>query len=171
MVFKHTVMNVSGPFHGFFAKYIFVLILLSSTVYLILKCPGLDLHPLFFIVLTYSIFRSSAWVSFLVVLVSSFYPLIFATDYQELSVELLTSMALRFLLLLISLLVISNYLSVFRKLRQRLSFLQTIIPQCPECGSLLCADGRWVDFDKLILDPSLFGSLPVHDCRSNDKSS
>lgn len=164
-------MNVSGPFHGFFAKYILVFILLSSTIFLNLKYPGLDLQPVFFIVLTYSICRSSAWISFLVVLVSSFYPLVFATDYQELSVELLTSMALRFLLLLISLLVITNYLSVFRKLRRRLSFLQAIIPQCPECGSLLCANGRWVDVDKLILDPSLFGSLPVHDCRSNNKPS
>lgn len=164
-------MNVSGPLHGLFAKYIFVLILLSLSVFLILKYPGLDLQPVLFIVLTFSICRSSAWVSFLVVLVSSFYPLIFATDYQELSVELLTSMALRFLLLLISLLVITNYLTVFRKLRQRLSFLQAIIPQCPECGSLLCADGRWVDSHKLILDPSLLGSLPVHDCRSNEKPS
>ena len=164
-------MNVSGPFFDFFAKYIFVLILLSLSVYLILKYPGLYLQPVFFIVLTYSICRSSAWVSFLVVLVSSFYPFIFATDYQELSVELLTSMALRFLLLLISLLVITNYLSVFRKLRQRLSFLQAIIPQCPECGSLLCADGRWVDIDKLILDPSLLGSLPVHDCKRKENPS
>ena len=75
------------------------------------------------------------------------------------------SFATRSITLVTLCILFSNYTTLLRTHKKRNESLKKLIPQCPNCGSILCNDGQWRSLEKLISKPSDFGNTPTHDCR------
>ena len=60
----------------------------------------------------------------------------------------------------------SNYTHAVAAHKNRYERLKSLVPQCPDCGAVLCRDGQWRSIEDLIKNPKIFGKLPTHNCHS-----
>ena len=64
----------------------------------------------------------------------------------------------------------SNYINMLNTHKKRYELLTSLVNQCPDCGALLCHDGKWRTIQELNANPSSFGTMPKHDnCRNQDR--
>jgi hypothetical protein len=77
----------------------------------------------------------------------------------------LYTFAVRLILLLIISFLFSAYIGLVKTYRLRFELLKTLIPQCPDCGAILCLDGEWRQLETISGEPDLIGSIPVHNCK------
>ena len=76
----------------------------------------------------------------------------------------------RFALLFIISYLFSAYIDLIKTYRIRFELLKTLIPQCADCGSIFCKDGRWRNLKEVTGRPDLLGELPKHECEIIRKS-
>ena len=76
----------------------------------------------------------------------------------------INTLIVRFLLLTAISYLFSAYIGLVKTYRLRFELLKTLVPQCPDCGAILCHDGEWRCIEAISEKPELLGSLPVHDC-------
>lgn len=131
-----------------------------------LSFPALHLYPLFLFPLIFSIFSLPIYVAFLSVII---YPVLslLATSLDPVSIDFLINYLVRLVLYGFILLFAYNYRMIVSSSRRRIAYLQSIVPQCEQCGFILCSDGVWRSIDILLTNPSLFGSKQAHNCHSN----
>ena len=60
----------------------------------------------------------------------------------------------------------TNYTHAVSTHKNRYERLKSLVPQCPDCGAVLCHDGQWRSIEDLIKNPKIFGKLPTHNCHS-----
>ena len=64
-----------------------------------------------------------------------------------------------------------NYIRLVSTHKKRYGRLTALIDQCPDCGYLLCRDGRWRSLEDLNSNPNMLGNTPKHDdCPNKIKS-
>ena len=125
------------------------------------KLASLTIYPIYLI----SILYASVNLSFV-----SSVPFSASAAYLSIHDEGLSSAGfintflVRFLLLSAISYLFSAYIGLVKTYRVRFELLKTLVPQCPDCGAILCHDGEWRCIEAISEKPELLGSLPVHDC-------
>jgi predicted tellurium resistance membrane protein TerC len=131
------------------------------------KLPSLDIYPIYLI----SILYASINFSFI-----SSLPLSAIASYLSIHDKAaafggdLNIIIVRFILLSVISYLFSVYIGLVKTYRLRFALLKSILPQCPDCGAILCQDGRWRSLEDISESPDLIGTLPKHDCKIESKS-
>ena len=86
------------------------------------------------------------------------------------SAGFINTLMVRFLLLTTISYLFSAYIGLVNTYRQRFELLKTLVPQCPDCGSILCNDGEWRSLEVISGKPELLGFLPRHECEPKSVS-
>ena len=126
-----------------------------------LKLSSLTIYPIYLV----SILYASLNFSFLASL-----PLSAIAAYLSIQNEgtdtasFINTFLVKFTVLLIISYLFSAYIGLIKTYRLRFDLLKTMIPQCPDCGAILCNDGKWRSLKEITGSPDLLGALPKHDC-------
>lgn len=78
---------------------------------------------------------------------------------------IINTLIVRFILLASISYLFSAYIGLVNTYRLRFELLKTLVPQCPDCGAILCHDGEWRTIEAISGKPELLGSLRVHECK------
>ena len=141
------------------------LILFFIAYYVDASFPTASIYPIYLIP---TLYMSAKWGWLLASLFAIFGALL-STPISPfipsaINIVYIDSFATRSITLVTLCILFSNYTTLLRTHEKRYESLKKLIPQCPNCGSILCNDGQWRSLDKLISKPSYFGDTPRHDC-------
>jgi len=165
----HTDKYLNKKFNRFRTK----LSLLDAWPFLLIACIYfidhkyyyIALYPLFLIPLLWITVR---WglvfgVSLAVLCAAISTPASTFIDWRS-NLPYLFALTLRVITLSILVLFFYNYHDTVSTHKKRVERLKALIPQCPKCGDVFCADGQWRSLNALIGDNGEFLNKPKHDC-------
>lgn len=89
---------------------------------------------------------------------------------ENLSLASSVNILIRTILLVIISFLFSSYFGLAKTYRRRFELLKGLVPQCPDCGAILCNDGKWRPLEEISDKPELLGSLPKHECNTKSDS-
>ena len=121
----------------------------------------LNVYPLYLASIHYAAINISFWSS---LPISSFAAYLSLINEGLSAFSFFNTLVVRTILLIAIAYFFKNNFDIAKTYRRRFELLKSLVPQCPDCGYILCNDGKWRPLEQISGDPSLTGALPIHEC-------
>ena len=157
--------KIATPKNSLLARLCAVLILFLAAFLLENTLKGFNVYPLYLV----SILYASINLTFLISIpISGYAAFLSLAQESHGSQSFINIFIVRATLLIIISFLFSSYFRIAKTYRRRFELYKGLVPQCPDCGAILCNDSKWRSIEEIADNPDLLGTLPKHGC--NDKS-
>lgn len=154
----HQINDMRFPL---WARLITTLILFVVAFFLDNAFTDLNIYPLYLASILYAAINISFCSS---LPISTFAAYLSLIDEGLGAFSLFNTLIVRTILLVTIAYLFKNNFELAKTYHRRFELLKTLVPQCPDCGSIYCNDGKWRSMEQISDDPSLLGALPIHGC-------
>ena len=154
-------LKTKDPEQSLVAKIIIAALLFFGAFTLDSLFEALSVYPLYLAAILFT----GVNISFFLAIPLSMLAAYTSLHTQVVNLESVNIFIARTILLVTIAFLFTSYLGIIKTYRTRFELLKRLIPQCPDCGAVLCNDGEWRSIERLSGRPDLIGTNHLHDCR------
>jgi ABC-type multidrug transport system fused ATPase/permease subunit len=154
--------RIIEPKNSLFAKLSYTALLFFGAFILDSLFESLSLYPIYLASILYASINLSFYFSASIAMLAA-YGSLHTSNIS--SLESINIFIVRTIILVTIAYLFSTYLGLVKTYRRRLELLTTMIPQCHDCGAVLCSDGEWRSIEQISARPELVGLNLSHGCK------
>ena len=134
----------------FIKKNFFAAALFAIASILNLALPSYGLYPLYIVPLCYTATNCNRFIAIILAIATSAITVSLALPTDNLANARIDIITVRTIMMLSVIFLYINYHTTVSVSRKRIKALQSMLPTCEKCGSILCPDNKWRTVPQLV---------------------